>query len=157
MLNPSWGVVAGIVATAVSAGIGLHFLARFLTRGLPRSFDASKLVLTTLLLFVILLALGYSPYWASTFLTLPALVWGFIGLGRSGIARATRALAILVAGIAVFAASYLAGRDLGVGVDVIWYAVLGLSNGMLRWQGYLLAAAASVVGLRMLSLQFSRR
>ncbi len=157
MLIPSWGVVAGIFAAAVSAGIGLHFLARFLSKGLPRSFGESKVVLMTLLLFVILLALKYSPYWASTFLTLPALVWGFIGRGRSGVARVAGTLAIPTAGFAVFAASSLAGRNLGVGADVIWYAVLGLSNGMLRWQGYLLAAAASVIGLRILSLQLSRR
>jgi hypothetical protein len=153
MLTPAWGVLTGILASAAAVGIGLHFLARYLTRGLPRSYGASKTFLMVFLLLVVLLALRYDAYWASTFLTFPALIWGAIGRGRSIGARIMGALAIPAAGFALYATAFLSGRGLGMGVDVLWYAVLGLGNGMLHWQGYFLAVAATVLGLRFLALQ----
>jgi hypothetical protein len=153
MLAPAWGVLAGILASAVAVGIGLHFLARYLTRGLTCSFGASRTILMTFLLIVVLLALQYDAYWASAFLTLPALIWGAVGRGRSVGARILGALAIPAAGFVLYAAAFLSEQGLGVGVDVFWYAVLGLGNGMLKWQGYFLAASAVVLGLRFLSLQ----
>jgi len=153
MLTPAWGVLVGILVSAVAVGIGLHFLARYLTRGLPRSFGASRTILMTFLLVVVLIAMQYNAYWASTFLTFPALIWGAVGRGRSVGARIIGALAIPAAGFVLYAAAFLSERGLGVGVDFLWYAVLGLGNGMLLWQGYFLAASAIVLGLRFLSLQ----
>ena len=113
-------------------------------------------MLMTGLLVVIALALQYSSYWAVTFLTLPALIWGAVGRGRSAGARVAGALAILAAGTVLYAVAILFARELGAGWNILWYAVLGLSNGMLQWQGLLLAASAIVLGLRFLSLQFSK-
>ncbi len=155
--SPAWGALAGIFAASVAVGIGLHFLARYLTHGLPRSFDASKTMLMTGLLAVIVLALQYNPYWAVTFLTLPALIWGAVGRGRSVGARVAGALAILAAGTVLYAVAILFARELGAGWNILWYAVLGLSNGMLQWQGLFLTASAIVLGLRFLSLQLSNR
>ena len=77
--NPAWGLMTEVLAGALVVGIGLHFLARYLTHGQPRSFDASKTLLMTLLLIVVVIALLYNPYWAVTFLTFPALLWGAVG------------------------------------------------------------------------------
>lgn len=156
LTHPAWGVLWGILAGAVVVWIGLHFLAKYLTRGQSPSFGSSKTVLMTVLLIVVVLALQYNLYWATSFLVFPALIWGALGQGRSPGARAAGVLAILAGGFGLYAAAILSGRSLGVGLDMIWYAVLGLSNGMLQWQGFFLAAAAFVVGLRLLSLQFLR-
>jgi hypothetical protein len=156
MLIPAWGLVAGLFAAALALGVGLHLLARYSTRGLPRSFGESKIVLMTLLLVTVILALWHSLYWASSFLTLPALIWSAVGRGNGAAARLAGALAIPAAGAALYALTLVAGSHLGTGIDVLWYAVLGLSNGMLQWQGYFLAAGAIVIGLRLFSLQLSR-
>jgi len=155
--NPAWGVLAAILAAALAVGVGLHFLARYLTRGQPRSFAASRMISMAILLVVVVLALQYNPYWAATFLTFPALVWGAVGRGRSIGARLAGAAAILAAGFVFYAVAILSERSLAVraGWDVVWYAALGLSNGMLQWQGFFLAALTLVLGLRFLSLQFS--
>ena len=156
--NPAWGVVLAIVGGAAVVGTGLHFLTRYLTRGQPRSFGASRTVLSFFLLAVVLIALLFSPYWATTFLALPALVWATVERGRSPGRRVAGALAILAAGLGFYAAVFFSERSLGTdaGWDLLWYAVLGLSNGMLQWKGYFLAASAVVLGLRFLSLQVSR-
>jgi hypothetical protein len=153
--NPAWGVVAGIFGSAAAAGIGLHFLARHLTRGQPHSFGASKTMLMSALLVVVMLALQYNPYWAVTFLAFPALIWGSVGRWPSAAGRVVGALAIPAAGCVLYAVAVYSGHDLGVGWDILWYAVLGINSGMLQWQGLLLAALAIVLGLRFLSLQFS--
>lgn len=153
--NPPWGVLAGIFAAAVAVGIGLHFLARYLTRGLSVSCGASRAVLTALFSIVVLLALLYDRYWAVAFLAVPALVWSNIKRGRSLAARLAGALAILAAGLMLYVAVSLAGRNPGMGIDAVYDAVLGLSNGMFRWQGYFLAASAVVLGLRFLTLQIT--
>jgi hypothetical protein len=153
--NPAWGVVAGILGTAAVVAIGLHFLARYLTRGQSRTFGASKLTLLIFLLILVVLASLYNSYWAATFLTFPALIWGAVGRGRSVAARAGGALAILVAGFVFYAVGLLYARGLSAGWNIVWYATLGLSNGMLPWQGFFLAASAVVLGLRFLALQIT--
>jgi len=64
---------------------------------------------------------------------------------------------IPAAGFALFLTAIAAARSLQAGWDILWYAVLGLSTGMLHWKGYFLAASAAVLGMRFLALQFSRR
>jgi integral membrane sensor domain MASE1 len=146
-------VVAIIAGLSVIVGIGLHFGARYLTQGRPRSFIASKTVLMILLLAVVVLGLIYDPYWATTFLLLPALIWGVVGRGHRAAARIVGGVAIVAAGFILYAQAALYERSLGAGLGMIWYTVLGLSNGMLHWKGYFLAACAIVLGLRFLSLQ----
>ncbi len=155
MLIPAWGVVVGICASALAVGIGLHFLARYLTRGLPSSFNESKFILMTVLLAIVILSMLHGIYWASTFLTLPALIWISVGPGRGPATRLAGSLAILAAGAALYATALAEGSHLRAGADVLWYAILGLSNGMLQWQGYLLAASAVVVGARLLLLNLA--
>jgi hypothetical protein len=151
--NPAWGVIAAILATTLAVGVGLHFLVRFLMRRQPRSFGASKVLLMTLLLVVVVMALQYNPYWAVTFLTFPALIWGVLGQGRSAAARRGGALMVLAAGFVFYAVVLLLARSVGAGWDILWYATLGLSTGMLQWQGFFLGAVTFVLGLRFLSLQ----
>ncbi len=153
--SPAWGLITGTLAGALAVGIGLHFLARYLTRGQPRSFDASKTLLMTLLSIVVVIALLYNPYWAVAFLAFPALLWGAVGQGRSAGERAAGAVVILAAGFMFYGVAILAAISLDAGWRILWYATLGLSAGMLRWQGFLLAASAIVLGLRFLSLQLT--
>lgn len=153
--NPAWGVVAGILGAAAVVAIGLHFLARYLTRGQSRAFRASRMTLLMFLLILVVLASLYNSYWAVTFLTLPALIWGAVGRGRSLAARAGGALAILAAGFVFYAVALLYAHSLNAGWNIVWYATLGLSNGMLPWQEFFLAASAVVIGLRFLALQIT--
>jgi len=153
--NPAWGVVAGILGTAGAVAIGLHFLARYLTRGQSGTFRASKSTLLMFLLILAVLASLYNSYWAVTFLTLPALIWGAVGRGTSLAARAGGAIAIVAAGFVFYAVTLLYARSLDEGWNIVWYAALGLSNGMLQWQGFFLAASAVALGLRFLALQIT--
>jgi len=153
--SPAWGLMTGVLAGALVIGVGLHFLARYLTRGQPRTFDASRTLLMTFLLIVVVLALLYNTYWAVTFLAFPALLWGAIGRGRSVGGRIAGALMILAAGFTFYIMAVFAASSLDAGWRLLWYATLALSSGMLQWQGYFLAASATVLGLRFLSLQFS--
>jgi hypothetical protein len=152
--SPAWGLMTGILAGALVVGVALHFLVRFLTRGQPRSLDASRTLLMTFLLIVVVMALLYNSYWAVTFLAFPALVWGVVSQGRGAGGRTAGALAILAAGFMFYVMAVFAAIRLDAGWRILWYATLGLSSGMLQWQGYLLAASAMALGLRFLSLQF---
>jgi hypothetical protein len=156
MENPAWGVMAGILVTAVGIGIALHFLIRYLTRGLPRSLGASKIILNFFLGVVVVLALLYNSYWAVTFLSLPALIWGWTGRARSAAARLAAILAIPGAGCVLYVTAILSARSMDSGWKIVWYTVLGVGSGMLRWQGLLLASSAVVLGLRFLALQLAR-
>lgn len=94
-------------------------------------------------------------YWVMTFLTIPTLVWGFVGPGRSRRARVAGAVAILATGLELGAVALLSARSVGVGLNVIWYVVLGLNTGMFQWQGSFLTSAVIVLGLRFLALQLT--
>jgi hypothetical protein len=153
--NPAWLTVAIIAFLAAIIGVSLHFGARHLLGRQPRSFSAAKAVMLILFPGVIVPALVYDSYWAAAFLTLPALIWAALGRGRSPAARIAGAIAVLLAGLALYAQAIVSERSLAAGIDVLWYAVLGLGNGMLSWKGYFLSAGAIALGLRFLALQLS--
>jgi hypothetical protein len=153
--NPAWLAVGIIAGFAAIIGISLHFGARYLLGPQKRSFGATKAVMMATLLAVVMLALIYDSYWAVAFLTLPAWIWGALGRGRSPATRIAGAIVVLLAGLALYAQAIASERILAAGIDVLWYAVLGLSNGMLSWKGYLLSASTIVLGLRFLALQLS--
>jgi hypothetical protein len=153
--NPPWGILLSIVAFALAIGIGLHFLARYLSRGTRQSFDVSRTLLMTMQLLVTLLAWNYDPYWALMYLSIPSVIWGMMVHGTRLGKRLGYALAIPAAGVAAVAAFFLAVRDLGEGtMNALYYAVLGLSNGLFSWQGYFLATTATALGLRYVLIQF---
>ncbi len=156
LYNVEWGVLAGIAAFCVVIGVGLHYLARYLTRKQPRSFNSSRLALSVILLVVAVLSVLHSSYWAVTFLAIPALIWPAMGRAQGAPARAACGVSILLAGVVMFAAALPSEHALNGVPHLVWYATLGLSNGMLRWQGFILASAATVVGLRFLSLHIVR-
>ncbi len=154
--SPAWGAIAIVVAVAAGFGIGLHFLVRYLMRRQPRpAFGSSKLTLMIFLLPPIGLTLHTNAFWAMTFLTLPSLIWGLAGQGKTPVAKALGAIAIVAAGLELLAVAVFSARSVGLGWDVLWYAVLGLSTGMFRWQGYFLTAAVIALGLRFLALQLA--
>jgi hypothetical protein len=155
LANPAWGVLATVVAIALLFGIGLHLLVRYITRSHERTFAFSQVASMAILLIVVVISLHYSPYWAVTFLALPALVWPLLGRGRKLAARFGRALAIVAAGTISVVAACASQHGLSAGGNILWYAALGLSSGMLRWHGFLLASSAVVLGMRFIALQFS--
>jgi hypothetical protein len=156
LANPAWGVLATVVAISALFGIGLHLLVRYLTRSHERTFAFSQAASVAILLIVVAISLQYSPYWAVTFLALPALVWPALGRGRHVAARFSGALAIVAAGTILVVAAYLSREGLSAGANVLWYVALGLSSGMLRWHGFLLASSGMVLGMRFIALQFSK-
>jgi hypothetical protein len=155
LASPAWGVLAAVVAISALFGIGLHLLVRYMTRSHECTFAFSQVASVTILLIVVAISLQYSPYWAVTFLVFPALVWPALGRGRNAAARFGWALAIAAAGMTFVVAACLSQHGLSAGGSVLWYAALGLSSGMLRWQGFLLASSAVVLGMRFIALQFS--
>jgi integral membrane sensor domain MASE1 len=155
LASPAWGVLATVVAISALFGIGLHLLVRFTARSRKRTFAFSRVSSVAILLIVAVISLHYSPYWAVTFLALPALVWPAVGRGRNVAARFGCALAIVAAGMILVVAASLSRESLSAGGNVLWYAALGLSSGMLRWHGFLLASSAVVLGMRFVALQFS--
>jgi len=152
--NPAWGLVAAIPAAAIFSGLILFFLNRFLTARLPRPcFEFSKLMLLGFTLLLILVALRNNSYWAVTFLTLPAYVWGLVsGGGSIGTRRANR-LWILAAGVIHYSVLILLATGLDLGWGVFWYLVLALSTGLFSPGGYMLLAAMATLGIRFLAIQ----
>ncbi len=156
LLNPAWVLMAVIAAVSIGAGIGLHFLVRYLTRGIQRSSCSSNLALQALLLILVVIAFLFNNYAAVAFLALPALIWSTVGGGKGRTARIAGAAAIAAAGCVSYVVAIQTARSLNAGWDIFWYATLGLSTGILSWQGFFLGASAVVLGLRFLSLQFIR-
>jgi len=156
LASPSWGVLASVVAIALLVGIGLHLLVKYTTRSHERVIAFSRLASVAILLIVAAISLQVSAYWAVTFLALPAFVWPLLGRARNVAMRFGTALAIVAAGTISVVTAYLSQPSVSAGANVLWYAALGLSSGMLRWQGFLLASSAVVLGMRFIALQFSR-
>jgi membrane-associated HD superfamily phosphohydrolase len=155
LLNPSWGVVCGILSVGLAVGIGLYFLFRYVRRKLPPpDFRVSKTVLMVILLAVIVLALEYNSYWASAFLFLPAWIWGIVGLGRRPRWRLINWTLIIAAGLAYYV--FVAGLTnfLYLGWNFIWYEILALSCGLFAPAAYILGAVTVAIGIRFLVIQF---
>jgi hypothetical protein len=153
--NPAWGLLAGILITAILIGTGVHYMARYLMDRPRRSYGASKMILLSLLVVLVIVSLQYNPYWAIAFLTLPALIWSTLPQSRGGRNRAAGALAIPAAGCLVPAAAYFLQGTAHSDANIVWLAVLGLSNGMFHWQGFFLTASAMLLGMRLMALQFT--
>jgi hypothetical protein len=152
--HPAWGVVLGILITALAFAVGCWFLARFLNRKLSRAdFYVSKSLLLVLLLIVIMMAFIYNSYWAVSFLLLPSLFWGMVGFSKGAGARAANRIIILAAGSLYVMVSCSFASRLGLGWKLFWYEMLALSSGMFNWQAFLLASATVALGLRFLMIQ----
>ena len=156
LAGPPWGILAAIAGIPLGIGAGLHFLVRYLTRGLQRSFRSSAVVLQALMLVAAGLAFAYNPYWAAGFLALPALVWSWVGRGNSAGTRIAGAAAIAAAAGVFYAVALHVINRLDAGWNILWYAALGWSTGILPWQSFFLAASVFILGLRFFLLGFSR-
>jgi hypothetical protein len=152
--NPQYGVLGGILITVLLTATACFFLVRFLNRNLPRpDFQVSKSVLLSFMGVVVLCALVYNPYWAVSFLVLPAWVWAWVGAGRGPGGRAANRLMILSAGVLYYTVSGSFASSLFLGWKLVWYEVLALSTGMFQWQAFVLAAATFALGIRFLAIQ----
>ncbi len=156
--QPQYGVLAGIFTAVILASIGCFFLVRYLNRELPRpDFHVSKTLLLLLLVAVSVLGLLYNPYWAVSFLILPAWLWTIVGPGIGPGARAANRLLIVAAGVLYFMLCWSYAARLFLGWKLIWYEVLALSTGMFHFHAFLLSAAIFALGIRFLAIQsFSR-
>jgi hypothetical protein len=152
--HPQPGALGAIFLTLLLSAVGCFFLMRFLNRSLPRAdFHVSKSVLLVILGLVTFCALLYNPYWAVTFLLLPAWLWGLVGAGRGPGGRAANRMIILAAGILYYTVSGAYAARLFMGWKLIWYEVLALSTGLFQWQAFLLASLVIAVGIRLLAIQ----
>jgi len=152
--NPSWGVLAGILALGIFAAVVLYFLKRFLIRKLAKpDYYVSKTILIAIFVVVIALGLQYNSYWAVSFLALPAWIWGLTGIGRGPGGRAANRIWIIAAGIPYFMLLIFYAGRLGLGWKIIWYQTLALASGMFQREGVLLAIATISLGLRFFLIQ----
>lgn len=155
--NPSWGVVAGILSAGLIVAVALYFVFRHVRRRLPPpDFHVSKTVLMVILLGVIVLALEYNSYWASTFLFLPAWIWGTVGPARRPRWRLIYWLLIIAAGIACYSFVARSASFLYLGWGFIWYGILALSCGLVTPAAYILGAVTVAIGIRFLAIQLHR-
>jgi len=154
LANPQYGVLAGILITVLVAATACFFLVRFLNRHLPRpDFQVSKTILLSILAVVVLCALLYNPYWAVSFLVLPAWVWAWVGPGQGPGGRAANRLMILCAGVLYYTVSGSYASSLFLGWKLIWYEILALSTGMFQWQAFMLSMAMFTLAIRFLAIQ----
>jgi hypothetical protein len=152
--QPQVGALGAIFISAILAAAGCFFLARFLSRRLPRAdFYVSKSVLLIILGVVVVCSLRYNAYWAVTFLVLPAWLWGLVGAGQGPGGRAANRMIILAAGIPYYMISSSFASRLGLGWKLVWYEVLALSTGLFHGQAFLLAALVFALGIRFLAIQ----
>jgi hypothetical protein len=152
--SPAWGPMAWIFGTALVSAIALYLLLRFLRDdGERQDFFVSKTINLLLFLALAVFALVYSPYWAATFLLLPAWIWGLIGPGKGYGDRAANRILMLAAGILYVVVACVQASQLCVGWNWIWYQVLALSTGMINWQAFVLTSAALALAIRFLAIQ----
>jgi hypothetical protein len=152
--NPSWGLIAAIIAVAgitgaVCAGVYVY---AFRKRH-RQNFATSKTALLLLMLLVVLAALVYNSYWAVTVLTLPCWIWGLVGKAFAWPGRLLRWLWILSAGIPGSLALWHFFSGLGSGSNFLWYVALALSSGMFSARGFILGIATAALGIRFLVIQ----
>jgi len=151
--SPRWGVLAGILGTALIVAAILYAIAWFSFKNLPKpEFHTTKTILTALLLITVVLSLSYNPYWASYFLALPAWIWAMSGRGQTGRRTLDRTL-IVAAGIPYFAALWIYSSKLYLGWNFIWYQTIALSNGFFTREAYFLACAVIAIGIRFFVIQ----
>ncbi len=156
--HPQYGVLGGILAAATLAAVGCYLVVWFLNRELPRpDFHISKTMLLALLCVVVICALLYNPYWAVSFLILPAWLWALIGPGQGPGGRAANRMMIIAAGVLFYTVSSSYASRLFLGWKLIWYEILALGTGMFQFRAFVLAAAVFALAIRFLAIQSSNR
>lgn len=155
--SPRWGVLAGILGTALFVAAILYIIARFSFKNLPKpEFYVSKTILLALLVIAVVLSLSYNSYWASFFFTLPAWLWALVGNKRTG-GRALERVLILAAGIPYFAALWIYADKLYLGWNFVWYQTIALSDGLFTRAAYFLACSVIAIGIRFFVIQSQDR
>ena len=152
--NPSWGILGGILGTALFVAVLCYVVAKLSFRNLPKpDFHVSKLALMGLLIFTAALALAHNAYWAFSFLVLPAWIWALVGWSGQIKGRVVNWILILAAGIPCYAVLSALASGLFLKWNFVWYHVLALHTGLFTPAGYFLAAAATAIGLRFMAIQ----
>jgi hypothetical protein len=151
--DPNWGVLSTLLGLALAVAVACYFIVRTLNRSLPRpDFHVSKLVLLLILAVVALLAFLHNPYWAVSFLVLPAWIWALVDRADGTGPRAANCIWILAAGVVYYMVTAAYAARLGLGWNFIWYEVLAVSTGLFTLPGYMLASAAFALAIRFLAI-----
>jgi hypothetical protein len=152
--NPAVTPLATVLIIFALLAIACYFTARFAGRRPgDTDFFASKIVLMALLLATAVLGLLYNPYWAATFVFLPAWVWSLVEPGQGFGGRLANRLIVLVSGVVYFATTWAWASNLQLGWKILWYELLAIHTGLFRTEAYLLACLAFAVGIRFLAIQ----
>jgi hypothetical protein len=155
--TPAWNILGWMLLAAVVVTILYAVIAVYVIRDRPRpEFSSSKLVLLGLMLITVVLAWIYNPYWAISFLLLPAMIWSLIQWGASFRSRVGLGVLALAAGIPYFSFLWIYASRLELGWNFGWYQVLALSTKMFTPSAYFLGAATVAIGIRFLVLQTRR-
>lgn len=154
LLDPAWGLIAGILAIGcIFGGIGAA-LYMFAFRKHPRrNFASSKATLLCLMLPAVLGALVYNSYWAATVLALPCWIWGLVGKSPARSKRLLQCLWIVSAAIPGCYALWHFSSSLSPGPNFLWYVTLSLGSGLFSTRGFILGVAATAAGMRFLAIQ----
>ncbi len=146
--HPSWGILWAIAGVVAITAVILYFIGRWLTRKVTKpQFHASKLVLLMVLGLILAASILHNVYWAVSFIVLPSLCFGWSPGGRRGQAWVMAAAVPLLVVLAVYAYSF------DVGLGIFWLQAIALGTGLFTVQGFLLASAATAVGIRMIAIQ----
>jgi hypothetical protein len=153
--NPSWGIIVTILLVGAATGTGLYFLFRLLRKKLPRpDFYVSKIVLLACFLAVVFGGLHHNPYWAMSFLILPAWFCGAVEYSDWKGGRTLNCAIILAGGIVSYLVLLQFAEHMQLGGRFLWYVLLALSTGLFTPAGYMLAMTSVAIGIRFLAIQF---
>ena len=156
--HPAWGLLFGILGMAVLVAISSYLIFKFILKSWPKpEYEASKLVLISILLITVICALRHNSYWAWIFLLLPAWVWTGVGFHSKTINKIRNGLVILAAGIPYYFILWWDASDLGLGLNFAWYHVLAISTSLFTSAGFFLGSIAIALGIRFLAIQGHRQ
>lgn len=158
LLSPPWGILAGIIGSALFISACSTLIIWYGTREIPKPrFEVSKTILLSLMLIAVILGLFYNPWWATLFFVLPAWIWALTGRGATSRARAANAILIVAAGAVYYLTLVTYASRLGLRWNFIWYQVIALGDGLFSMTAYFLATAVVAIGIRLLVIQLSAK
>jgi hypothetical protein len=158
LVHPPWNVVGGIFGIALVVALVCWSLTKYFMLEVTKpDFSVSKTILLCLLLVTAVLAFFYNPYWAVSFLLVPAWIWALLQASCSTGARIRNWILIAAAGIPYFVFLWVFASDLGMSWNFIWYQIIAVGTGLFTESAFFLWAATITLGIRFLAIQLHRQ